>query len=436
MRPSRLLAGLLAFTLVVLTIGVAFPPTTPADVGGSQSYVDDPVAVEGGEIDADQTALWGWTQRAMGQNVDATPTVVIRDFGDVGGGTAVQTEATEFQWLMIYDDPDEQPPGGFLAYVTAFSTDVNVNAARLPAVRNGTTGRTVEGLLVHEFAHVVQFQTPAFAENQLSPLSATTDEITAYTAMVEGGAELVADAYTNDSAVERVRQYWNDPRTSAAARFGQWPYYRGLVYLDQRLDDPQQLWGIYEDRPQTTATILRGDAPGDGPPNRTLSLALEDYHSEVRDRPGAMLAEVALTREVDPERARDVAAGWQWGALRSIQPDRGTDADRSLRHVWVTECRNESAADAFESAMTEYLDGRWEATNGTWNAGDGRSFDLIRVNDDSLAVLVGPEAFLAGTTVTASGDEYSIVEPTGEFTSVAGPSSAPAAGVAAASAGA
>ena len=413
MKPSRLLAGLLVLTLVVVTIGIAFPPTTPSDVGGTQSYVDEPVQVEGGEIDANQTALWGWTQRAMAQNVDATPTIVIQDFGSMGGGTAVQTQATEFQRLMVYDDPDQQPPGGVLAFVTAFSTDVNVNADLLPAVRNGTSGRTVEGLLVHEYAHVVQFQTPAFGENQLVAISATSDERAAYTAMVEGGAEFVADAYTNDSAVERVREYWNDPSTSAAARYGQWPYYRGLVYLDQRLDDPEQLWDIYRDRPQASATILRGEAPGDGPPNRSISMELGGYHTEVRDRPGAMLAEIALTREIDPERARTIAAGWQWGALRSVQLDGGAETDRSLRHVWVTEWRSESAAEEFESAMTEYLDGRWTAENGTWDAGDGPSFELERVDDDAVALLVGPESFLAEATVTVDGDEYTIQETAG-----------------------
>jgi hypothetical protein len=418
MKPGRLLAALLAIVVLVVAVGFAFP-VAPDDAGSSERYAEEPVEVEGGEIGADQTELWAWTQRAMDRNVDATPTVVIRDFEDTAGGN-VQPEATAFQRLLVYDDPDASSAGSALAFVTAFSTDVNVNEDRLPAVRNRTTGRTVESLLVHEYAHVVQFQTDGFADAVPSAISATADEISAYQATVEGGAEFVADHYTDDSEIERVRRYWNDPGTTAAQRLTQWPYYRGLVYLDERLEEPSDLWSVYADQPETTATILRGDAPGDGPPDRSVSLDIEDYHTEVDDRPGAVLAEVALTRAIHPEDARQVAAGWRWGALRSIQPDSGTADDRTLRHVWTTEWRNETAADAFEGAMTEYLDERWTRANGTrnateatWDAADGQSFALERVDDTSLAVLAGPEAFLAGTTVTVSGDEYRIESANG-----------------------
>lgn len=420
MKPARLLAALLAIVVLVVAVGFAFP-TTPDDAGYTDRYAEEPVEVEGGEIEADQTELWAWTQRAMDRNVNATPTVVIQDFGGTAG-ESLQPEATAFQRLLVYDDPEDPPTGSALAYVTALSSDVNVNEDRLPAVRNGTSGRTVENVLVHEYAHVVQFQTDEFAEAVPGALSATADETSAYQATVEGGAEFVADHYTDDSEIDRARTYWNDPGTTAAQRLTQWPYYRGLVYLDERLEEPSDLWSVYADQPETTATILRGDGPGDGPPDHSVSLALENYHTEVEDRPGAMLAEVALTRAIDPQRARQVAAGWRWGALRSIQPDSGTAEDRSLRHVWTTEWRNETAADAFEQAMTEYLDRRWARTNGTrdaaertrdaaegtWDAADGPSFALERVDDTSLAVLAGPDAFLAGTTVTVRGDEYRI----------------------------
>jgi|GEM_PF-2076019 len=441
MKPSRLLLALLVLSLLVVGFSVALPVTVPDAVGSSQSgdataaegptpsqdvldsYITEPVEVTGGEIDADQTELWAWTQHAMAQNVNVTPTVEIRQFDDSLTSPVAGTEETAFQRLLVYDDPDDPPPGGILAYVTGFSPDVNVNEELLPSVKDGSAGRSVGGLLVHEYAHVVQFQSDRFLEHQHYGVSSPSDETRAYRAMVEGGAEFVADAYTNESAVDRVRRLWNAPSTTAAERLGQWPYYRGLVYLDQRLDSPDELLGVYENRPLTAATILRGDAPGDGPPERSLSLDRPDYHTEVEDRPGAAIAEVALTKEIQPDRARDVAAGWQWGALQSIQPDQGTAADRSLRHVWVTEWENESAADAFEAAMTEYLDGRWTSENGIWDASDGPSFDLVRVDDGSLALLVGPDSFLAETTVTVSGDEYDIEPATSvnESSSAVGP---------------
>ncbi|GAB3685193.1 hypothetical protein GCM10028857_15300 [Salinarchaeum chitinilyticum] len=450
MKPSRLLLGLLVLSGLVVGLAVAFPVTVPEEYASSQSpdatqptelpqsegpsptqeslaaYTNGTVGVTGGEIDADRTELWAWTQHAMNRNVNVTPTIEIREFPDGLTGSTAGSEETAFRRLLVYDDPDDPPPGEILAYVTAFSPTVNVNEALLPSVKDESAGRSVEGLLVHEYAHVVQFQTPAFRDNQHFGFGSPSDETRAYRAMVEGGAEFVADAYTNESAIERVRALWNAPSTTAAERLGQWPYYRGLVYLDERLDDPANLWGVYRDRPVTTATILRGDAPGDGPPDRSLSLDLPDYHSEVEDRPGAAIAEVALTKEIDPERARNVAAGWRWGALRSIQPDQGAASDGSLRHVWVTEWQNESAADEFETAMTEYLDGRWTKDGEFWDASGGRSFDLVRVDDESLALLVGPESFLAGATVEVEGDEYTIEPATDATAATVGAPSASA----------
>lgn len=423
MRPRSLAGAVLAVLVLSAVLVVAFPPTVPADVGGSgpggsgpggsdgeSAVAGESVAVVGGEIDADQDALWAWTQRALDRDVNATPAVTI--YNTDGVGARVQSEAEAFRNLVIFEDPDDPPAGGVLAFVSPLSLNVSINADQLPRVRNGSTWRTMEGLLVHEFAHVVQFQTPVFRDNQLLALGPSTDELTAYRAMVEGGAEYFADDYTDHSSLDEMGAIWADPSTPAAYRLSFWPYYRGLEYLQGRLEAPADLWSVYEDRPPTTAAILRGEVPGDEPPVREVAVGLEDYHVEVDDRMGAAFAEVALSRTVDPARALEIAAEWRWDALRSVQADRGGDADtgddRPLQHVWVTEWRSPEAADEFEAAMERYLAERFEPTAGGWGSVDGQQFSLRRVDDESVALVVGSEQFLETVAVRVEGPAYSI----------------------------
>lgn len=426
MRPRTLVAGLFAALLLVGAIVVAFPPTAPQDLaagddsgaevgnGSGNRPVNDAsngsstVQVVGGDLGVDQTALWGWTQDALGREGNFTPAVVIRDVASPQ--TTVQTDAEAFQRRMVYDDPDDPPPGGVLAYVTSLSPNVTVNADRLPAIRNGSSWRSVEGMLVHEFTHVLQYQTPAFAANQLVPIDTTTDELTAYTAMVEGGAEFVANDYTETDSEAELRGQWTDSGTPAPLRLSYWPYYRGLGYLEDRLAEPRELWDVYDPRPPTTAAILRGEVPGDGPPERESTLAREDYRTDVKDRLGAAFAEVTLTKAIAPDRARSVAADWRWDQLRSVRAEPGTVRDRSLQHVWLTEWRGPDAAADFEAAMTEYLDARFEREDGAWAGEDGTHYDLRRVDEASLALLVGSESFLAGSAVSLEDDEYVIAD--------------------------
>jgi len=420
MRPRSLAGAVLAVLVLSAVLVVPFPPTVPDGLGAEDDATEatngtTSIRVVGGDLDADQDALWAWTLEAVDGSVNFTPSVVIRDVADPQ--TTVETDAEAFQRRMVYDDPDDPPPGGVLAYVTALSPNVTINAERLPAIRNGSSWRSVEGVLVHEFTHVVQYQTPAFAANQLLPISASTDELTAYTAMVEGGAEFVANRYTETDSVAALREGWTDPATPAATRLSLWPYYRGLEYLEGRLEEPEDLWAVYEDRPPTTAAVLRGEIPGEEPPDRESTLAREGYRTDVKDRLGAAFVEVALTKAVAPERARSVAEGWRWDQLRSVRADASTGAlrDAPLEHVWLTEWRGPDAADAFEAAMTAYLEERFEREDGAWVGEDGTQYDLRRVDGESFALLVGSESFLTGTTVSVDGGEYVIedrVEPT------------------------
>lgn len=424
MERRGLAAGLLVVLAAVATVAIAVPPTVPGTVG-TDTAPGDRVEVTGGELDVDPTALFQWTADELGEDVAETPSVQVTEVDESQFGTA---SGRRFLRLLVFEEPDQQLQGGLLAFVNSFSTDVTVNAARLPAVRNGTTGRTVEGLLVHEFTHVIQFQTPVFARNQ--PLGfPTSDRRHAWNAMAEGGAEFVADHYVEDDRVREIGAVWNDPTTPATYRLSMWDYYRGLGYARDRISDPADLWALYEDPPETTAAILRGETGGT-PSTGSVDLRLEDVESS-DDHLGAWFVEVALSRNLDPERARTVAEGWQWDQLVDLEPANATGAPR---HVWVTEWRDADAADAFAAAMTDYLDDRWDRSGDVWTGVEDASFDVTRPGDRSVAVLVGPDAFLGSVDVVADGDAYAVVEDRTESTAPAVAPVADGAGAAAAGA--
>lgn len=399
MERRGLAAGLVVVLLVVATVGAVAPPQVPESVGDPDTT--DRVRVTGGDLDVNAQALFDWTEDALDRDVPQTPTVQITsvDESQLGG-----LQGQRFTRLVVLDSPDAELQGGVLAFVSGFSTDVTINEDRLPSVRNGTGGRTVEGLLVHEYTHVIQFQTPAFARSR--PIGVDgSDGSHAWNAMAEGGAEFVADHYVEDDRVAEVGETWSDPRTPATYRLVMWDYYRGMVYLHDRFDEPAQLWTAYEEPPRTTAAIVRGEPRGAAPPNRTVDVRLPDQVERDDDRLGAWFVEVALSRNVDPERARSVATGWRWDELTNVAPVDGTGPER---HVWITEWRNESAADDFEAAMTDYLDDRWERTDGAWTGVEDASFALQRPDRTSVAVVVGPGAFLDSVAVEREGEDFAI----------------------------
>lgn len=406
-------AGLLVAALIALAIGVAFPPTIPSasdDTAPSSEATEDadePVNVIGGYLDVDITGLWAQTQASMDREVNVTPRVVIEDFGD-GEGDDVRAEL-RFHALLL-SDGRWNATGQSSQIASAAADEVYVNEDWLEEIEGRSDAtRRKEEVVVHEFAHVIQYDSPAFDEGAIRAGSETTDQTVANYATIEGGVEFVADDLHNASILDRERSRWMAPSTSAEGRYGYWEYYHGLRYVDDRLEDPGDLWELYENPPETTATILRGDPPGEGPPDRDVVVTVDGHHVGHFDRPGAILAETALTRELDPARAREIAAGWRWGALRSIQPDGDRDEDRTFRHVWITEWRDEAAADEFEDGMTAYLDATWESEAGVWNVTDRKSMALERVDEESLAVVVAPEPFLESVAVTRDGSRYDVI---------------------------
>lgn len=424
MERRGLAAGLLVVLVVVATVAAAAPPKAPDSIGATPE--SDRVEVTGGDLDVDEQALFEWTEGALERDVEQAPTVRITSVDESNlGGLGDQ----RFTRLLVLDHPDDELGGGVLAFVSGFSTDVTVNSDRLPAVRNGTTGRTVEGLLVHEYTHVIQFQTPAFTRNVPVAVNGS-DENHAWNAMAEGGAEFVADHYVETDRAAELGETWSDPRTPATYRLVMWDYYRGLVYLHDRFDQPAQLWTAYEEPPRTTAAILRNEPRGAVPPNRSVDVRLADHVETRDDRMGAWFVEVALSRNVDSERAREVATGWRWDERTDLDP---ADGAGSQRHVWITEWREPAAADAFEAAMTDYLDDRWTRSDGAWSGIDGSAFAVERPDDHSVALVVGPESFLDSVAVEAEGGDYAIVGDAGPGTSasVAAPGEAAEAGAAA-----
>jgi len=406
MRKFLLLgvAGVLFVVLVLLGVAGLLTLTDPG------SPAEDGVPVRGGSLDTNQTALWEWTQSAVGRDVEGTPFVTIDDLGGFDERREQRVRGFERRLLAAGASDDAGRPIAALAYPSPLS--IALDEAWLPETWNRTTRSRVNATLVHEFTHLVQFRTDAYTETRRI-LGSEGDRGRTLDALTEGGASFVEDAYAEESRRESLASAWRDPALSPGARYSLWTYYRGLEYFEARIDDPRALWSIYHDPPRTTATILRGEAPLEEPPLRHVrTMDLAGYDVADRGRVGAGFVEVLLAAGVGPERTREVATGWEWDGLRTVRPmASGPSAADAPGHVWITEWSSTAAADGFESGLSAYLDDHWEASSSRWSLGEGTAARIERVDGDAVALVLGPAAVLDDVVVSAEGDGYAIEPP-------------------------
>lgn len=418
--------GAVFLVLALLLFGVVVAGLWLADPGEP----DEEVVVAGGEIESDQTELWEWTQRAMGQEIHRIPAIRIRDLPD--RDSRRNEQMGRFQRRFLATESSDGSAREIPALADRGRGYVLIDPDRIPERWNESTTAAFDRLLVHEFAHIVQYESLEWNRAR-QEMEETDDGRRAFAAITEGGAEFVASHHANESNLDRYREVWTDPDTTAAERYSLWPYYRGTQHVQARLEHPSVVLSLYEDPPETTAEIVRGEPPDEASPMHSVYVDLDNYSTAVRDDVGAAFVEVVLTEAVGPERARTVAAGWRWDTHLTFR-DPSTETSPPSRHVWLTQWQSERAADAFEAATTEYLDARWDADGDTWSIDDEQSVRLARVDADSVALALGPERFLAEASVEPTDGGYDVVSANASATSaVRASGSSPSTAVAAAS---
>lgn len=426
---SRRAALTVLAVALLLFAGCTAPSATP--------NVDDSSEVEGGDVpdedgESDDEQTDDDSDDASGEPTDATDDGPDDASEDVEPSDYPELDLNEnVVWndvtaLIGSDAPqpnlfvDEMPPGASDAFEPQQSDfQKALNATETASGGNGTSGlatpgnvyvfpdgpdEEVEQVLVHEYTHTIQYAEGMFASWLRSPPE-TTDEELVQTALIEGGAVYVADEYTDEQLDSVPLQSEQMQATYEAAPVGDRllfaPYYFGAEYIHDDIDSAEELPEVYSSPPLTTSELLDPDRE---PPATALTVDVENTESEWTvtrtDRQGELYTRIVLDTELSNDEAVEAAAGWSDDELLAFT-DEGQDG-----FAWTTQWASRDDADEFEAAFESKLDQRTDE----WV--DRTTVE--RVDDRTVAVVIGPERFRAAVDISASDDGVDLVvtEPT------------------------
>ena len=385
--------ALLGVVLLVLVAGctsaVQPPGAVPAD-GQATGIGDEPhIAVTNGSIPVDETALFFETTRMLGADVSPPETIEIEREEDM----AIQREPMPhfFQIVGVDRPAGANSAATALGYVTDPST-VHVNE------RLADDSDQLRLTLTHEYVHVVQKRTDAVSRLEASvPDQNTTDADIVRTSVLEGVAVTVETrywerhAYTGTSPAAGMKQSY--AATEGARQWVYAPYYLGYEYVQTRTASPTATDALYDEPPHTSEELVHG-LPGGSEPLPPLSVDVQsaDWAVNGTDRTGELFVRVALDTELGSEEAATAAAGW--GTDNRVALTNGDDR----AYAWALRWDDAANATEFERAVERYLDARGTADGEVWVDG-AVAFDVTRVGDETVVVLLGDESFVRTATV-------------------------------------
>lgn len=255
-----------------------------------------------------------------------------------------------------------------------------------------------EVVLAHEFAHLAQYQT----DEDVDYAGESYDGQVTRRAVLEGAASYVAQDYwerciQEEPSTEQVhRETYRDG--SVIGKLNEAPYWFGYRFADRTVNSPEAAVTLHHaEGPETGEQLLHGLEPASEPP---VPLAVsvvapgewEPTHEGAR---GEMFARVVLQAALDRSTAKRAAAGWgNDSVVRFDGPEEG--------YAWVLRWDDAANASEFETAFEEFLDRRADRTDDGWRGDDGH-YRLVRADDRTTVVLLGPEDLVANTAVSADG---------------------------------
>ncbi len=332
------------------------------------------------DLDLDEDAVWDEVATMM--DSDAQQPDLFVDEMPAGADQAFEPQQSEFQDAL---NATESSPSGSGTSGLAMPGSVYV-------FPDGPD-EEVEQVLVHEYAHAIQFADGMFA-SWLRSAPGTTDEELLQTSLIEGGAVYVADEYTEENFPEFPAQSEQMAASYEAAPAGDRlllaPYHYGAEYVHAEIDSADELPEVYRSHPVTTAEMLDPDGH---PPATDLDVDVEtsdsDWSVERTDRKGELYTRIVLDTELSHDEATDAAAGWSDDELVAFE-----DVDGQEAFVWTTHWESKDNADAFAAAFDSKLDSRTD---------DWADRTVVeRVDDRTVSVLIGPDEFRSAVDTTAT----------------------------------
>jgi hypothetical protein len=368
---------------------------TPGAGTATPAEENDTVVVENVELPVNATRIYERVERIVGAEAPA-PTVRTSDKYSL----ALPTRAPFARQvgLAIPDAVREDGPEANLPIqglvldgsVVLFPTSDGTSVEDAPA-------GVVERLLVHEFVHVIQSHRGA-----LQRLEGLPEQVR--TGVREGGAVYVTTVYDERYGLDTLsgrtpladRRAWyeaNEPY----ARMVAGTYYLGGRYFARTVEDPTNIWSVYEDPPTTTARILHPDRTA-GASSLPVDSAGASASLEHRGTRGELFVRTALETQVPREEAAAAAEGW---ANDSVVRYRSGGAQA---FAWVVRTTDESEADELAGTFETYASAR---SNETVTA------RVERVGPDTVVLLLGDAAAASALTVDASGGTVTVTASDG-----------------------
>jgi hypothetical protein len=353
------------------------------------------VSVSGRRLSFDEEAVYRDVVELHGQSYDTAPDidlVVTRRPSPARSGQVFDT--TPFMRLWGFD-----------------ASAVNDTAIAGLAIRKqvflytdptrSTTDRKI--VLAHEYTHVLQYDGGAFGHIRRGIREDAGNTRQVYLAVVEGSASYAEARYAAEHLDEPYEQRSWSAYSANSSRLGALllaPYYFGERYVRERVDSVANLSAVYDDPPTTTEQVVHGDAPGEEPPRPLVvevhSTADSGWDAREPRIRGELFVRLVLEGQLAPDRAAEAAAGW--GADRVVTFENASTNVTASAYAWVLRWDDPGEAREFEAAMTAYLDGRADRSDGRWRDGT-TTFDLRRVSEETVVVLAGPDPFVAHATV-------------------------------------
>lgn len=359
-------------------------PTATATSTATETEQRDQVEVVNGTPDVDATESFYRLRELTGSDV-RPPTVRIRNLTErknYSPGRSPQLSALGFQNVSMA--PNE--PGGLTR-----------GTGQIFLYPGEGSSPVVEQVLVHEYVHNVQFRGELLPWlNTLDQPRLTTDLIYTRRMQIEGSAVFVTDGYTArhlDTENQSARMERRYQQGSASARLLWGLYHHGYEYTDRQIDSSENLSGAFAARPNTTEQILHDEGTVDVssvPLQVNASAPTQEYIALGQDTNGEYRLRLALETELEDDTATAAATGWGNDTIRAFQHT--TDSDR-FGWVWTIRMDNESERAELAPALSEYAGQRSNSSNLT--------FEADRLDDETIALTFGPDAFVSNTTVTA-----------------------------------
>ncbi|MFB6083179.1 MAG: hypothetical protein ABEJ94_02915 [Halorientalis sp.] len=383
----------------------ATPTATDTTTPDGTDTSPDTVTPDAGTPDGERSDDGGPTAYSIPVRNGTLPFDVNRTFARVQGliGTDVRPRPVEIRNLSEWRGSLPRIAASPLNAALGFE-NVSVNWSRPTGLTritgyvylhpgSGSPG-TVERVLAHEFAHTIQYQANMLPWlDRLRTERILTDQAKTYRALQEGGAVFVADAYAhryldvrNNSAFVR-EQYEQGGATYRSALA---PYLFGKQYVAHVVDSPSNLSAVYESYPRTTEQLMHNYTRTEEP-EKALTVSVTagpSWRYLGNNTMGEMTVRHSLGTELSGDRAAAAAAGWGSDELSVFR--NGTDLDQ-YAWVWTHRWDDSTEADEAFAALEEY---------GIARQADGdRDFRVVRVGDETTALVFGPEAFVDAVSV-------------------------------------